>query len=176
MAASIIWGVSFGGIGGLSIQLIFGSNTHPTPVRLREVRQVRATDCLNRVTNRPIKCNYISMTGLPCIGYDPKMADAEHEHLIWKDRTSSLEIRFGEELDDGRPAFDELLAVGSRVQVQQMLPDGWGVSITAAGKEFYLAFTVEADGHLWVRVSDMDEESAWWNGDNRPKPLPGESD
>ena len=101
--------------------------------------------------------------------------DDEHEHLIWKDTSSSLEIRFRGELDDGRPAISELLAAGSRIHVQQMLPDGWGISITAGGKEFYLALTVEADGHLWVRLTDMDDESAWWNGDNRPRPLPWES-
>jgi hypothetical protein len=101
------------------------------------------------------------------------MEDQE-DHLIWKDKSSSLEIRFRVELDDGRPAFSELLAAGSRIHVQQMLPDGWGISITAVGKEFFLAFTVEDDGRLWVRVSDMDDDSVWWNGDNRPKPLPWE--
>jgi hypothetical protein len=109
-------------------------------------------------------------------GYPQNMADAGHEHLIWKDKSSSLEIGFRGELDDGRPAFDQLFATGCRVHVQQMLPDGWGISITAAGKDFYLAFTLEDDGHLWVRLSDMDEESAWWNGDNRQRPLPGEMD
>jgi hypothetical protein len=102
--------------------------------------------------------------------------DDEQEHLIWKDTSSSLEIRFRGELDDGRPAFSELLAAGGEIHVQQILPDGWGISITVAGKEFYLAFTVETDGHLWVRLTDMDDESAWWNGDNRPGPLRWESD
>src|ERR1035441_3690479 len=107
-------------------------------------------------------------------GYDRKMADAEHEHMLWKDRSSSLEIRFRGELDDGRPALDELLSTGSRIHLQQMLEDGWSTSIAASGKEFLLVFTVEDDWRLWVRLSDMDDDSAWWHGDNRPKPLPEE--
>jgi len=102
--------------------------------------------------------------------------DDEQERLIWKEKSSSLEIRFRGELEDGRPAFSELLAAGGEIHVQQMLPDGWGISITAAGKELYLVFTVEADGRLWVRLTDMDDDSVWWNGDNRPRPLPSESD
>jgi hypothetical protein len=69
------------------------------------------------------------------------MEDQE-DHLVWKDRNGSLEIRFRGELDDGRPAFSELLAASSRIHVQQMLPDGCSISITAVGKEFFLTFTV----------------------------------
>jgi hypothetical protein len=41
------------------------------------------------------------------------MEDSEHDHLIWKDRSGSLEIRVRGELDDGRSAFNELLAAGN---------------------------------------------------------------
>ena len=108
-------------------------------------------------------------------GYHRKMADAEHEHLIWKDRGSSLEIRFRGELDDGRPALSELLGTGSNVRLEQVNHENWTISVMTAGKKFLLVFSVN-DGRLWVRLSDMDDDSAWWHGDNRPEPLPGERD
>jgi hypothetical protein len=56
------------------------------------------------------------------------MEDQEDD-LIWKDKSGSLAIRFQGELDDGRPGFSELLATASRIQVQHMLPDRWGVRL-----------------------------------------------
>src|ERR1700733_3907454 len=95
-------------------------------------------------------------------GYERNMADAEHEHLIWKDRSGSLEIRFRGELDDGRPAFNELLATGCNLHLEQVNDKAWAISIAAAGKEFFLVFTLNDDGRLWAQLSDMDEESLWW--------------
>jgi hypothetical protein len=84
-------------------------------------------------------------------GYPRKMADAEHEHLLWKDRGGSLEIRFRGELEDGRPALYELLATGSNIRLEQVNQENWTISVKAAGKEFLLVFSVNG-GRLWVRL------------------------
>ena len=42
---------------------------------------------------------------------------------------------------------------------------GGGWEFNRAGKEFALWFTLE-DGRLCVRLSDQDDENAWWDGDN----------
>ena len=76
-------------------------------------------------------------------GYHRKMADAEHEHLIWKDRGSSLEIRFRGELDDGRPALSELLGTGSNVRLKQVNHENWTISVMTAGKKFLTGVQLE---------------------------------
>jgi hypothetical protein len=100
------------------------------------------------------------------------MADGEQNDLIWKADSSSVEIRFQGQLEDGRPALDEIVGYGASLHLEQMDHDQWWMGIQAGGKDFHLWFTVE-DGRLCVRLSDQDDENAQWEGDNREKPVPG---
>jgi hypothetical protein len=97
------------------------------------------------------------------------MNEAESDDLIWKTDSSSVEIRFQGRLEDGRPALDEVVANGADVHLEQMDHDQWWMGIQLGGKDLYLWFTVE-DGRLCVGLSDQDDESAHWEGDNRERP------
>ena len=98
------------------------------------------------------------------------MSEAEKNDLIWKTGSSSVEIGFQGQLQDGRPALDEVVANGADVHLEQMDRDQWWMGIQSGGRDFHLWFTVE-DGRLCVRLSDQDDENAQWEGDNREKPL-----
>ena len=100
------------------------------------------------------------------------MADATRNDLIWKTDSSTVEIRFQGQLEDRRPALDELVATGAGVHLEQMDYDKWWMGIQSGGKDFHLWFSVEG-GRLCVRLSDQDDEEAQWEGDNRERPLPG---
>jgi hypothetical protein len=99
------------------------------------------------------------------------MSEADENDLIWKNDSSSVEIRFQGRLEDGRPALDEVVATGADVHLEQVDHDQWWIGIQSSGKDFHLWFTLE-DGRLCVRLSDQDDENAWWDGDNRERPLP----
>ena len=47
--------------------------------------------------------------------YHPDMADENTNDLKWSAGNSSVEIRFQGQLEDGRPALDEVLADGASV-------------------------------------------------------------
>ena len=47
--------------------------------------------------------------------YHPDMADEHANDLKWSAGNSSVEIRFQGQLEDGRPALDEVLADGASV-------------------------------------------------------------
>ena len=100
------------------------------------------------------------------------MNETENNELIWKTDRSSVEIRFQGRLEDGRPAFDEVVANGANVHVEQMDHDQWWMGIQSGGKDLHLWFTLE-DGRLCVRLSDQDDENAEWEGDNRERPSLG---
>ena len=100
------------------------------------------------------------------------MSEAEENDLIWKTVSSSVEIRFQGRLEDGKPALDEVVATGAELHLEQMNHDEWWMGIQAGGKDFALWFSLE-NGRLCVRLADQDDENAWWDGDNRERPLPG---
>jgi hypothetical protein len=106
------------------------------------------------------------------------MGEAEENDLIWKTDSSSVEIRFQGRLEDGRPAFDEVVATGAGVHLEQMGHDQWWMGIEAGGRYFHLNFSLD-DGRLHVHLSDQTDdqgdEDAEWEGDNREKHLPGVS-
>jgi hypothetical protein len=95
--------------------------------------------------------------------------------MLWKTDGSSLEIRTQGQLPDGKPALDEVVASGAMVHLEQMDHDAWWMGIEAGGKYFHLNFTLQ-DGRLRVHLSDQGDEYAEWEGDSRPKPLPGAND
>lgn len=96
--------------------------------------------------------------------------------MQWNKDGSSMEIRTQGELEDGRPALDEIVANGASIHLEQMDYDSWWMGIAAGGRYFHLNFTVR-DGKLHVNLSDQSDESgeeyADWEGDNRERPLPG---
>jgi len=92
------------------------------------------------------------------------------DNMKWEKDGSSLEIRTQDELPDGRPALDEIVASGASVHLEQMSHDHWWMGLEAAGKYFHLNFGVQ-DGRLWVRLSDQGEDFAEWEGDNRENPI-----
>ncbi len=88
--------------------------------------------------------------------------------MLWEKNGSSFEIRTQGELEDGRPALDEVLARGASIHLEQMAHDAWWMSIEAGGKYFHLNFGV-SDGELHVNLSDQGEEYADWDGDSRER-------
>ena len=100
------------------------------------------------------------------------MGDVEHDDLTWKNDSGSVEIRTQGTLPDGKPALDEVVATGAVLHLEQMDRDKWWMGIEGGGKYFHLWFTVE-DGHLCVRLTDQDDETGQWEGDNRERTLPG---
>jgi len=99
------------------------------------------------------------------------MRDADQSDLIWKNNNGSFEIRTQGTLADGKPALDEVVATGAVLHLEQMNHDQWWMGIEGGGKYFHLWFTVE-DGHLCVRLTDQDDETGQWEGDNRERPIP----
>jgi hypothetical protein len=99
------------------------------------------------------------------------MAEIEQPDLTWKNDSGSVEIRFQGRLADGRPAFDEIVATGASIHLEQMVHDHWWLGLEAGGKYFHLNLGVR-DGRLWVRLSDQGEESAEWEWDSREKRIP----
>jgi len=99
--------------------------------------------------------------------------------IRWKTDNSELEIRTQGELEDGRPALDEIVASGATIHLEQMSHDHWWMGIEAGGKYFHLNFSVrpvgENEGQLQVHLSDQGEgdEDAEWEGDSRVRPIPG---
>jgi hypothetical protein len=95
--------------------------------------------------------------------------------MSWKEDASSIEIRTQGELPDGRPALDEIVASGASVTASRWTttPGGW--ASRPAASIFHLNFTLR-DGQLHVHLSDQAEDGAEWEGDSRPRPLPGEDD
>jgi hypothetical protein len=91
--------------------------------------------------------------------------------MLWNKSGSSLEIRTQDELPDGRPALDDIVADGASIHLEQMSHDHWWMAIEAGGKYFHLNFAVR-DGKLNVHLSDQGEEYAEWEGDNRDRPFP----
>ena len=91
--------------------------------------------------------------------------------MVWEKDGSSFEIRTQGELPDGRPALDEVVARGAFVHLEQMAHDHWWMGLEAGGKYFHLNFGVE-NGHLWVRLSDQNDEHAEWEGDSRKEAGP----
>ncbi len=57
------------------------------------------------------------------------MAAGEQNDLIWKTDRSSIEIRLQGQLEDGRPALDEVVANGANVHLEQMDHDQWWMAI-----------------------------------------------
>jgi hypothetical protein len=108
--------------------------------------------------------------------YHPEMSEAENNDLLWETDSSSVEIRFQGRLEDGRPALDEVVAIGAALHLEQMDHDQWWMGIEAGGRYFHLNFSVD-DGRLSVHLSDQTDDQgehyAEWEGDNREKPLPG---
>jgi hypothetical protein len=92
--------------------------------------------------------------------------------MLWEKAGSSFEIRTQGELEDGRPALDEVLADGASIHLEQMSHDRWFMGIEAGGKYFHLNFELR-DGQLQVNLSDQGEEYADWEGDSRMRPLSG---
>jgi hypothetical protein len=93
--------------------------------------------------------------------------------MEWEKDGSTMEIRTQGELEDGRPALDEIVAKGATIHLEQMDHDRWWMGIEAGGKCFHLNFGLE-HGLLAVRLSDeSDDEYIEWEGDNRKRPLPG---
>ena len=93
--------------------------------------------------------------------------------MVWEKDAGSIEIRTQGELPDGRPALDEIVASGASIHLEQMDHDAWWMGIEAGGKYFHLNFTLR-NGRLCVHLSDQSEEGTEWEGDNRPRPLPGD--
>ena len=102
------------------------------------------------------------------------MDTANPNELIWKNDSGLFEIRFQGELEDGRPALDEVVATGASLHLEQMDHDQWWMGIQAGGKDVHLWFTLE-DGRLCVRLTDQ-QDGTEWEGDNRPKPPLGMDD
>src|ERR1700681_1676377 len=102
------------------------------------------------------------------------MSDAERPETKWEKDNSKFEIRTQGQLEDGRPALDEVVATGADVHLEQMDHDSWWLSIQAGRKHFHLWFALE-EGRLCVRLTDQDDENGQWEGDNRERPSPGES-
>jgi hypothetical protein len=100
------------------------------------------------------------------------MGDTEHSEIKWEKDNSTLEIRTRGHLEDGRPALDEIVAVGAGVHLEQMNHDSWWMGLGAGGRNLNLWFTLE-DGRLCVRLTGQDEEDTEWEGDSRKRPLPG---
>jgi hypothetical protein len=92
------------------------------------------------------------------------MSEGDQKDMIWKKDGSSVEIRTQGELPDGRPALDEIVAHGAYVHLEQMSHKHWLMAIEAGG--IALNFGVE-EGRLWVRLSDVHNETAASEGDNR---------
>jgi hypothetical protein len=63
------------------------------------------------------------------------MGEAEENDLIWKSDNSSVEIRCQGQLEDGRPALDEIVATGAAIHLEQMSHDQWWMGIEAGGTE-----------------------------------------
>ena len=76
------------------------------------------------------------------------------DSMKWEKDGSSIEMRTQDELPDGRPALDEIVASGASVHLEQMAHDHWWMGLEAGGKYFHLNFGVQ-DGRLWVRLSDQ---------------------
>ena len=95
------------------------------------------------------------------------MGEAEENDLIWKNDSSSVEIRFQGRLEDGRLALDEVVATGADVHLEQMDHDQWWMGIEAGGRHFHLNFSLD-DGRLSIYLSDQTddqgEHSAEWEG------------
>jgi hypothetical protein len=104
--------------------------------------------------------------------YDSGMA-AEPSDRIWNYDGSSVEIRTEGKLLDGRPALDEIVCTGATVHLEQRDANQWWMEIQAGGRDFHIWFTME-DGRLCVRLTDQQDE-VQWEGDNRPKALPGDN-
>jgi hypothetical protein len=66
--------------------------------------------------------------------YDPSMAAGEQNDLIWKTDRSSIEIRLQGQLEDGRPALDEVVANGAGVHLEQMDHDHYWMGIQSGGR------------------------------------------
>lgn len=92
--------------------------------------------------------------------------------MRWEKDGSSIEIRTQGKLPDARPALDEIVASGATIHLEQMDHDAWWMGIEAGGKYLHLNFTLQ-DGRLCVHLSNQGDEYAEWEGDSRPKPLPG---
>jgi hypothetical protein len=84
--------------------------------------------------------------------------------MIWEKDGTSMEIRTQGELDDGRPALDEIVAKSAFVHLEQMAHDHWWMGIEGGGKYFHLNFGVK-DGLLWVQLSDQGEDGEEWEGE-----------
>jgi hypothetical protein len=95
---------------------------------------------------------------------------AEPGDRFRRNDTGSFEIRTQGNLEDGRPALDEIVCAGANVHLEQMDADKWWMGIEAGGEQFHLWFTLE-EGKLCVRLTDQEDETEW-EGDNRPRPLP----
>ncbi len=76
--------------------------------------------------------------------------------------------QFRRELEDGRPALDEILASRASIHLEQMAHNAWWMGIEAGGKYFHLNFRVSG-GRLHVNLSDQGEEYADWDGDSRKR-------
>jgi hypothetical protein len=95
--------------------------------------------------------------------------------MFWEKDASSIEIRTQGELPDGRPALDEIVASGATIHLEQMDHDAWWMGIEGGGKYFHLNFTLQG-GQLHVHLSDQGDDDAEWEGDSRPRALPGDGD
>ena len=91
--------------------------------------------------------------------YHPEMSEAENNDLLWETDSSSVEIRFQGRLEDGRPALDEVVAIGAALHLEQMDHDQWWMGIEAGGRYFHLNFSVD-DGRLSVHLSDQTDTRA----------------
>jgi hypothetical protein len=112
--------------------------------------------------------------------YHPNMSDTEQQDIIWEKDDSTFEIRTQGTLPDGRPALDEIVALGASVHLEQMNHDQWWMGIDAGGKYFHLNFALE-NGRLSVHLSDQSDDQGGgeyicWDGDNREHPIPGENE
>ena len=71
------------------------------------------------------------------------MGEAEGNDLLWKNDSSSVEIRFQGRLEDGRPALDEIVATCAAIHLEQMDHDRWWMGIEAGGRQFHLNFSLD---------------------------------
>jgi hypothetical protein len=92
--------------------------------------------------------------------------------MTWERDGSSLEIRTQDQLRDGRPALDEIVANGASVHLEQMSHDHWWMGLEAGGKDLHLNFGVQ-NGRLWVHLCDQGDENTESEGDNRERQIPG---